>query len=204
MAFSRPCEPSELGHSAALGTVVKNWSMLENQLTYLITLLAETDATTGHLLFSGLDQKTKASIAQTMILHRNLDREMQADLASALNLINNDLRIERNRAVHDVWISDMAGHHARLTSSPKVKNAPGSGARELLLREEARRTTDDLWELAGAIATVGAVIFQAEMTLRTRQPWREKYAQRCLREVRAALHHLGLQPDAGPEPRAHA
>lgn len=107
-------------HAQAIGYLCIIWSWLELSVNALLCTLAEMDTfDASAALVQNMSFRDKLAALRTLGFVRKPSDEWYSNLESAVNEIDNDLRPERNRMVHDSWHpgeDDML----RVTHSAKV------------------------------------------------------------------------------------
>ncbi|WP_375289837.1 hypothetical protein [Qipengyuania sp.] len=132
---------------AAIGKVVCEWAELENDLVRLLhdATIAEapafrSDART-HMAFLALVENLdiRATVAAIKAIHFHLtyDFDFVAPIGPCLNRIENELRNERNRIVHDSWRLYQSGKLRRLQRGTKLVRQKGSGAELLYMGQSS-------------------------------------------------------------------
>lgn len=92
-------------------------------LTLLLHTLARIDdPTVNNTLLGVMGLREKIQALHTIGFKRAIDKDWYEQLARTLNLIDNELRPERNRMIHDFWIDDLDGELRRMRLNPKVVN----------------------------------------------------------------------------------
>jgi len=114
---------SPLGQiSKPLGHLCMAWSWLELEIdTFLIVLVTPDDYDIGAAIVYNMDFRDKLRAALATGFIKKPSDDWYDELKSAINEIDNDLRKERNRMIHDSW------HHTgsdifRLTNYAKVEH----------------------------------------------------------------------------------
>lgn len=96
------------------------WSNLEMQITFLLSeLINIKDAVTNNVILSALDLRAKMHAIPPIAFAKSPDRDWYEELQAELNEIDNDLRIERNRTIHDYWVW-LPDHVLRIQHVAKV------------------------------------------------------------------------------------
>jgi hypothetical protein len=130
-----------LNHDAldkTIGSIVTRWSTIETNLRVLIYDLAayhaadyENDNTFQVLsvLISNMDMREAVANAKALSHQVQDPPDFFPRAEALLNLIDNTLRIERNRCVHDRWFV-VGPIISRVKSGTIVRNAPATGERK--------------------------------------------------------------------------
>jgi hypothetical protein len=152
--------PSKLDeHALALGHVCIAWGQLELHLDMLLKdlLFAEPPGdpasgakwTAAKCVTTNADMRDKIQIAIALGYLRRPNEEWFDKLKQCLDLIDNDLRNERNRMLHDVWLLHMVVPHGaedvlrKRIQGSKVRK-PQAFQRELVIGDEIPVTSDEI------------------------------------------------------------
>jgi hypothetical protein len=127
--------------ASLIGHIVLDWNDLEVQVKALVYLLAvyhseHFDSEEGfHVAFvmmGNSDLRSLIATAKALAFGVN-DSKFYDKAEKVLNFIDNDLRNERNRCIHDLW--NVGGNTTtRLKHGASVRKVPGSGERKLELQ----------------------------------------------------------------------
>lgn len=109
-------------HAQEIGRLSILWSRLELRLTMLLDDLLEIqDRTTLNILLGSLDMRTKVKILMPLAFSKKRSDDWFERLQDELNRIDNELRSERNRMIHDFWtIDERGGPASRMQLAPRV------------------------------------------------------------------------------------
>lgn len=117
----RKLKSTPLGQIAdSLGFLCMAWSWLEREVdSLLLTLLHPADEKAAAAVIYNMDMRDKLKAALAAGFSKKPSDEWYSELRSIITEIDNDLRLERNRMVHDSW------HHTgdeifRLTTYVRV------------------------------------------------------------------------------------
>lgn len=116
--------PTLEAHAQEIGRLCIYWSELELYVTlFLIDLLDIEDKTSKNVIAGLLDFRAKLQTLLPMGFARKPSDDWYAGLEKAVNHIDNDLRPERNRMIHDTWTGPEEGSSLRMQLSARVVNA---------------------------------------------------------------------------------
>jgi hypothetical protein len=116
--------PTLEAHAQEIGRLCIYWSELELYVTlFLIDLLDIEDKTSKNVIAGLLDFRAKLQALPPMGFARRPSDTWYASLEKVVNHIDNDLRPERNRMIHDTWTGPTEGSSLRMQLSAKVVNA---------------------------------------------------------------------------------
>jgi hypothetical protein len=88
-----------------IGRMCLYWSELETTVSlFLLKLCDIPDSTTKNVIFGALDFRSKLHALLPMAFSKKPDDDWYARVEKVVNQIDNDLRAERNRIIHDSWI----------------------------------------------------------------------------------------------------
>jgi hypothetical protein len=125
----------------AIGNVCILWATIEEHIHDLILHASvcidpafEADAVwdTLHTVVTNMELREKIATAKALIHKVDATGSLYDEAETLLNYIDNDLRLERNRYVHDYWDHE-EGVITRVARGAKVKRLPPTGKRELRL-----------------------------------------------------------------------
>ncbi|MBO6901850.1 MAG: hypothetical protein JJ864_10935 [Rhizobiaceae bacterium] len=127
-------------HSAQIGRMCTLWSGLEWDVTlFLVTISNLEDATSKNVLMGAMEMRSKLNALAAIGFKRRLTKRWFERLSKSIRTINDELRIERNRIIHDFWhsVPDESGVEVitRTTLSAKVVKEPPSGEQKLQLAQ---------------------------------------------------------------------
>jgi hypothetical protein len=135
-------------HATALGLACISWSLLEDvvgdTLAELIPLEHEDGADIAGAVNANVDFRSKLQVLLAVGFVRKPGDNWFYELEHLINRIDNELRPERNRYVHDVWRIDLGEAQAeivRITRGSKLKR-PQAFQMELVTKTE----TPIIWE----------------------------------------------------------
>lgn len=148
----RKREQDLAGHSEQIGRLCTLWSGLELDVAcFLISVSHLEDPTDKNVLVGMLDMRAKISALIAIAHKRKPSEEWFKNLSIVLNKIDSQLRDERNRIIHDYWLSipseDGREIMNRVRIRPKVKNEPKSGISRLHLATFKPTTPEDILNL---------------------------------------------------------
>jgi hypothetical protein len=115
-------------HAQEIGVVCVLWTKLELMLDVLLLGLLESSCeTTASVILTTMNLREKVAAIKVIGFKKKSSDQWFADLDAALNTIDEELRPERNRYVHDYWFAAETGepvvrvqHKAKLVK-PKAK-----------------------------------------------------------------------------------
>ena len=137
-----------------LGYLCLSWSWLELEINgILCTLMQPCDLETAASVVNNMDMRDKFKALLAVGFVKKPSEEWYMELKTLVDQIDNDLRPQRNRMVHDSWHN--AGDEAfRLTTYAKVSYVQ---ARELALHFGEGKITKpvDIWVLFIQVLAAG-------------------------------------------------
>jgi hypothetical protein len=152
------------------------WTFLEVMLDQLILALLSIDSDdTGVSLTSNIDFREKIQIALAVGLKKKLDEVWYDKLKELLDQIDNDLRLQRNRYVHDLWT--LSGTQIKkLQFKTSIKRPQARMPLELKTQHETIVSPEEIWSLAEKInLAAGHVALSAQAyQIYTRRASRKK------------------------------
>jgi hypothetical protein len=126
-------------HSAQIGRLCTLWSSLEFDIAVFLTVVAPfDDPAVKNVLMGSMDFRSKVHALLAIGFKKKPYDTWYDDLAGAINKIDNELRPERNRMVHDFWytVPNQSGDEEvnRVQLRPKVVNVQ-SRTKQLILAD---------------------------------------------------------------------
>ena len=141
-----------------LGRLCMSWSHLELDLTLLLhRLMRISDPTVNNTILGVMGLREKIQALHTIGFKRAPSPDWYASLSKVLNMIDNELRPERNRMIHDFWITDIDGDLQRSRLNPRVVNTQ-SRAKAVQLSVNAKITPELMSLLCQNIETASVAI----------------------------------------------
>lgn len=145
-----------------IGHMCVAWSSLELDLTILLSELTKfPDAPSKNILLGSLELKSKIGATKALGFSRKPNDEWFHELEALLNEIDNVIRPERNRMIHDFWmhIPDSFGKIdiIRAEFKPKIAKTQ-SYTKELTLVNLKNVSTEDIQGLVEKIFDANARI----------------------------------------------
>jgi hypothetical protein len=105
------------------------WGTLEGELSWLLMQLIGKPPFPQHVIMGHLGLREKVQMMKSVGFHVQPSARWFSRLEKLINIINNRLRSERNRMIHDVWVF----HHK--PNMPMIR----LGTRSKLKRPQARQ-----------------------------------------------------------------
>jgi hypothetical protein len=141
-----------------LGRLCMSWSHLELDLTLLLhSLMGVSDPTVNNTILGVMGLREKIQALHTIGFKRAPSRQWYDSLSKTLTMIDNDLRPERNRMIHDFWITDIDGDLQRSRLNPRVVNVK-SRTKAVQLSVNAKITPELMSLLCSNIETASVAI----------------------------------------------
>mgnify|MGYP006919674258 CR=1 FL=1 len=138
--------PALNDHLQAVGYVCVEWSLLEEAMDLMLASLIPLPADDVFRCISvNADIRAKIQMAKGMCLAHGL--EWSNDLITVLDYIDNDLRVTRNRYVHDSWGADPAIGTTQRQAMIKIAKPQSRKPRRLTLAQVHSRPLEGLWML---------------------------------------------------------
>jgi hypothetical protein len=157
----------------AIGYICVFWGWLEGAVdALLITLLPLEKITVtpeevkriADAIVASLDMRDKIRILRAVAFVRKIDAKWFKRLMAVLDLVDNDLRMKRNRYVHDVW-SAPRGRLRYTTRQTKFKK-PQAFVLELVTEEHTHVKMKDVWGLGDKIVRAMIKLTRLEIEYR--------------------------------------
>jgi hypothetical protein len=159
-------------HAEALGYVCIQWANLELEVdAWLANFIPLGHTPINDIVTSEIDFRAKLAIVKNLAYSKSLNPKWFDEVKALLDLIDNQLRCERNRMIHDLWLSH--GHEnrpARMTRSTKLSKQPGSGDLKLTVNPVAPMPISEIALLWAGICTAQAELLKLRSEWRRAQP----------------------------------
>lgn len=141
------------------------WSGLEWDVTlFLVAVSKLDDATSKNVLMGAMDMRSKLNSLAAIGFKRKPTKIWFGRLSKTINIINNELRIQRNRMTHDFWhsVPNESGMDVvtRTTLSAKVVKEPPSGKQRLQLAQLEPVKPSDIAQLCDRIIEANIALNQ--------------------------------------------
>ena len=143
-------------HAHALGYVCMRWAILEARIHYcLVQLGAFSGEKEGECITCEADMGTRIAMLKGIAFLRKPSRKWLDEFVGTLNRIDSEMRIERNRYVHDMWLSTHvpSATVTRRTHKVAIKK-PQSRKRELSTYHDKSISADEIWNFVYRIERV--------------------------------------------------
>ncbi len=138
-------------HLRAIGFVCVAWNYLEQEVTqYLATMIPVQTLKDIHVMGAELDIRDKLALLRGFAFNRINDHEMRDELDDIINHIDNELRSDRNRIIHDSWVQG-AGPTKRLRYKTAYKKPESRQPLRLTTFEEVEMSVEDIQEVGNRI-----------------------------------------------------
>lgn len=93
-------------YATEIGYFCIYWATIENQIDGLLSeLTSSLKDDVAVIILANMDFRSKISSVMTLGFNRKPDEKWFSDLKSVLDTIDNEIRTERNRYVHDYWVA---------------------------------------------------------------------------------------------------
>ena len=146
---------------AAIGSVSVSWGSLDHETGKLATYLFTAPYThNSHIITGTVGFKDRLELIRALAYQQVTNEKALADLDLLLGFIENDLRPERNRVTHDLWIS---GGNLHVQLKPRFVKKPFA-AREMETYHETDVAPDDVATLSLLINDAGVAIGRAAIS----------------------------------------
>lgn len=89
-----------------IGRMCVYWSELERSVSvFVYVMLKIEDRISSNVVAGALDFRAKLHVALPLAFDRKPSDQWYKDVEQTINIIDNNLRPERNRIIHDTWVS---------------------------------------------------------------------------------------------------
>lgn len=140
------------GHAQEIGRMCVLWGRLEMSVSFLLSdLMAIKEPTTNNVILGALDFRAKVQAVLPLAFTKKPTKMWFEDVQKELNEIDNSLRPERNRTIHDYWMTMLDGGVQRVQMTAKVIN--DQREKRLILANFKPVSIDDLKTVQIRIAT---------------------------------------------------
>lgn len=160
MTVARAILPEFRDHAEAIGYACIFWAHLELTIDGWITTLAPlAESPRNDIITSEIDFRAKLRIIKNLAYMQSPSPEWFEEVKKQLDEIDNKLRNDRNRMIHDLWLAK--GHKdspGRMTRAVKLANEPSTGTPTLKYNPVAPVSSDDVWGLVNAIILANVML----------------------------------------------
>lgn len=159
MAITDPFNPELKAHAEAIGYVCINWSWLEFVVECVLSEFIDmpADKPEAHIITSSIDFSKKLDVIKHIGFIRKPSTRWFAQWEGLINHIDNSLRPERNRHVHDLWRKEPERHTpSRISSKVKLVTPKARAERILQTSETTEVDIKEVRNLAAAIQDAAA------------------------------------------------
>jgi hypothetical protein len=154
MAITDPFNPDLKEHAEAIGYVCVNWSWLEFIVECVLSEFLDmpADKPEAHIVTSSIDFRKKLDVIKAIGFMRKPSTQWFAQWEGLINHIDNSLRPERNRYVHDLWRKEPdRPNPSRISSQVKLVTPKARAERILQTSETVEVDIKEVRNLAAAI-----------------------------------------------------
>jgi len=161
MPISQPILPELRDHAEAIGYVCIHWAHMELEIDGWLSCLTPLEpAPVNDIVISEIDFRAKLTIIKNLAHVRAHNRKWFKSVKVLLDHINNDLRPERNRMVHDLWlVKGYEDQPGRMTRGAKLSKEPPAGDFKLTTNPMAPMPVSDIIDLLAQIVAAQAILF---------------------------------------------
>jgi hypothetical protein len=139
------------GYLTAIGGVCVAFAQADVIVNSLLSALIPINDFKGQHLVGGIvDVRDKIDLAKHFARLRISDNSKFEVVETFLNRLM-DYGAERNRVVHDFWVTEKEGTRARTAFKPSLKKHQSGEAKELLTMSAVSMTPDDVLKIRDAI-----------------------------------------------------
>jgi hypothetical protein len=138
-------------HISALGHICVEWASLEGTVDIVLACLIPLpmdDA--ARCITANADIRDKIQMIKGLAIARHVS--WAEDLTSVIDLVDNVLRPQRNRYIHDSWISLKKGNPRQFQRAMKIKRPQARQPLQLTTVHVSERTLGEMWRLIERIA----------------------------------------------------
>ena len=144
-------------HAHAIGHLCLQWNFVEHTSDIFLSFLANLDDTEIRAaIINNADARDKWRMIDAVGFIKRPNDDWYRRLKEVINRINNELRPERNRMVHDRWIS-LKDEIVRLTPMGKIIKEQ---SRQLAFKAGYGKPIKEaeVWELVVSVSAVGGYL----------------------------------------------
>jgi len=145
-------------HAVAIGHVCFAWAELESDLNQMFTMLTllNQQGDAAEVVSLNIDMRQKIEIVKALAFVKKSSDEWFNELLAVLNEIDNGLRPERNRNIHDYWLvhHPSRGETTRHSARARLRKAD-RGQHVLTTYEQTQIAATQIWDLVHAIRNAG-------------------------------------------------
>jgi hypothetical protein len=153
-------------HALAIGFLCKEWAFLEFMIDQLIaSILAMPFDDTSQALTANISFRNKIQVLLAVGLVKKPDDEWYENLRTLLNQTDNNLRVRRNRCVHDLWNYE-GGGFTKYEIRPTIKRPQARKQLELRSFHASELRPEEIWALGREVSDVWAAVHLATRAYR--------------------------------------
>jgi hypothetical protein len=153
-------------HAHAIGYVCITWAVLETEIDKLLIMLTPLEyGEVGESILGNSNIRDKIRMLKALAFIRKPADEWYDELERTLNFIDSELRIGRNRYIHDLWIQQATYQDKELRESSIARRTRGAKVvneqarkRKLSLFRDVPIKAEEIWKLAETIRNTGVQI----------------------------------------------
>lgn len=158
MAITQYSTPTLDEHVKAIGWLCIKWAHIELMLNQFIILLTPIyDEDIQKSLTSNMSMSDKIKVVDALTFIRRPSDGAHEAVRSLLNMIDNELRPERNKCVHDFWGVGAEGA-IRTHEKSKIKKPQANQPLELITHETVLVSSDEIWGLVTKVNETTAAL----------------------------------------------
>ena len=162
-----------------IGFVCKSYAHLESDIDYFVQAMSGMRRGLSNPVTSSMDLSAKIEAAKLLAFEGKKTDDWYKECRTVLNIIQNEIRPERNRYVHDIWVLSKKSA-IRVTNKPKIKKQQAHKPEELIT-SEVYVSADDVWALGEKIVSASLSISSLEHEYSGRGPYVKKPLLELLR-----------------------
>jgi len=137
-------------HARAIGYVCILWAAMEARIDQFIEhLIPIAPGAVSDIVTANASLHEKLEMLKALAFARKRDADWSYAVEQLTNVIDGDLRPERNRLIHDSW-HNAANDIIRRTRKTKIKK-PAANQRELIIFTDTPMKVEAIWDFAAAI-----------------------------------------------------
>jgi len=153
-------DPSLNKLAMVIGHLCIKWAWIEETLdTFIGNYAPLAEGHIQHAITSNLDIKNKIQILKALAFERSQSDKWFDDVSRLLNIVDNELRPERNKYVHGVWHTRVEGKLHRTSLRISFKKAQAFQPVSLTTKEQIRVNLRDAQRFCGRVERVFIDLF---------------------------------------------
>lgn len=156
-------------HAVAIGWLSIHWTYLEvglNEMIYALLGLERSDHDVRFAITSNIDVREKMQIILAVGLKKRPFDQWYDSLKAILDKVDNELRVQRNRFMHDLWFGEDDRTVRKTHYRTSVKRPQARQYFELTTYQESMPSPNEVWDLSCRVQATAHALCRLAADLR--------------------------------------